>query len=138
MDIRLMTIDDWDGIASVWENHRGTNPVDDSPEGLARYLRRNPTTSFVAVDNGRIIGTILAGHDGRRGIFHHVSVLPEYRKQGVGKMLVNSAVEALKKEGILKVLLVVFSDNENGNGFWEHLGFTARNDLVYRNRYIDI
>ena len=133
--IRVMTPDDWDGVADVWENHEGTNPVDDSVEGFTKYLRRNPATSFVAVDDGRIIGTILAGHDGRRGIFHHVSVLPEYQKQGVGKMLVDNAMEALRKEGITKVLLVVFDHNENGNQFWEHMGFTVREDLISRNKY---
>lgn len=133
--VRVMVPDDWYGIAAVWENHEGTNPVDDTPEGLAKYLRRNPATSFVAMDDDRIIGTILAGHDGRRGIFHHVSVLPEYQKQGVGKMLVDAAMEALRKEGITKVLLVVFDHNKNGNEFWEHMGFTVRNDLIYRNKY---
>jgi len=135
---RVMTPDDWDGVAKVWEDHEGTNPVDDSPEGFAKYLRRNPDTSFVAVDDGRIVGTILAGHDGRRGIFHHVSVLKEYQKQGIGRMLVESAEEALRKEGINKVLLVVFTHNDSGNAFWEHMGFTVRDDLVYRNKYINL
>ena len=138
VETRIMTPDDWDGVAKVWEDHEGTNPVDDSPEGFAKYLRRNPATSFVAVDNGRIVGTILAGHDGRRGIFHHVSVLKEYQKQGIGRMLVESAEEALRKEGINKVLLVVFTHNDSGNAFWEHMGFTVRDDLVYRNKYINI
>lgn len=137
-EIRVMTPADWDGVAKVWEDHEGTNPVDDSPEGFAKYLRRNPSTSFVAVDNGRIVGTILAGHDGRRGIFHHVSVMREYRKQGIGKMLVESAEEALRKEGINKVLLVAFTHNDSGNAFWEHMGFTVREDLYYRNKYINI
>lgn len=137
VEIRVMTVSDYDGICEVWENHRGTNPVDDSYDGFAKYLRRNPTTSFVAEDNGKIVGTILAGHDGRRGLFHHVSVLPEYQKQGIGKMLVDHAMEALEKEGITKVLLVVFKDNDNGNAFWEHLGFTVREDLYYRNKYIN-
>jgi len=138
VETRIMTPDDWDGVAKVWEDHEGTNPVDDSPEGFAKYLRHNPATSFVAVDNGRIVGTILAGHDGRRGIFHHVSVLKEYQKQGIGRMLVESAEEALRKEGINKVLLVVFTHNDSGNAFWEHMGFTVREDLVYRNKYINI
>lgn len=135
VNIRVMTTADYDGICDVWKDHDGINPVDDSLEGFAKYLKRNPTTSFVAEDNGRIVGTILAGHDGRRGLFHHVVVLPEYRGKGIGKMLAESAMEALKKEGITKVLLVVFKDNDIGNGFWEHIGFTARNDLVYRNKY---
>ncbi|MBQ7027807.1 MAG: GNAT family N-acetyltransferase [Ruminococcus sp.] len=136
VEIRVMTVSDYDDICEVWENHRGTNPVDDSYDGFAKYLRRNPTTSFVAEDNGKIVGTILAGHDGRRGLFHHVSVLPEYQKQGIGKMLVDNAMDALGKEGITKVLLVVFKDNDNGNAFWEHLGFTVREDLYYRNKYV--
>lgn len=135
MNIRVMTIADYDGICDVWKDHDGINPVDDSLEGFSKYLKRNPTTSFVAEDNGRIVGTILAGHDGRRGIFHHVVVLPEYRGCGIGKMLADNAMSALKKEGITKVLLVVFKDNDIGNGFWEHVGFTERNDLVYRNKY---
>ncbi|MBR2954883.1 MAG: GNAT family N-acetyltransferase [Ruminococcus sp.] len=134
--IRVMKIADFDGICEVWKNHEGTNPVDDSAEGFAKYIRRNPTTSFVAEDNGKIVGTILAGHDGRRGLFHHVSVLPEYQKQGIGKMLVDNAMDALEKEGITKVLLVVFKDNDNGNAFWEHIGFTKRDDLFYRNKYV--
>ena len=134
--IRVMTIADFDGIEKKKKNHKGTNPVDDSAEGFAKYIRRNPTTSFVAEDNGKIVGTILAGHDGRRGLFHHVSVLPEYQKQGIGKMLVDNAMDALEKEGITKVLLVVFKDNDNGNAFWEHIGFTKRDDLFYRNKYV--
>lgn len=135
VSIRIMTTADYDGICDVWADHEGINPVDDSLEGFTQYLKRNPTTSFVAEDNGKIVGTILAGHDGRRGIFHHVVVLPEYRGQGIGKMLVDNAMSALKKEGITKILLVVFKDNDGGNGFWEHIGFTERNDLVYRNKY---
>lgn len=134
--IRVMTIADYEGICKVWENHEGTNPVDDCAEGFAKYIRRNPETSFVAEIDGKIVGTILAGHDGRRGLFHHVSVLPEYQKQGIGKMLVDNAMNALEKEGITKVLLVVFKNNDNGNDFWEHLGFTKRDDLYYRNKYV--
>lgn len=133
--IRVMTIADYDGVCDVWNILDGTNPVDDSLKGFTKYLKRNPTTSFIAEENGNIVGTILAGHDGRRGFFHHVAVLPEYQKLGVGRMLADSAMNALEKEGINKVALVVFADNENGNGFWEHIGFTVRNDLVYRNKY---
>ena len=136
--IRVMTVNDWDGISELWKDHKGTNPVDDSREGFIRYIKRNPTTSFVAEDNGRIIGTILAGHDGRRGIFHHVHTASAYRKQGIGRRLVESAMEALRNEGIQKVLLVVFTDNDEGNAFWENMGFTVREDLFYRNKYIEL
>lgn len=136
VNIRVMTIADYDGICDVWKDHNGINPVDDSLEGFTKYLKRNPTTSFVAEDNGKIVGTILAGHDGRRGFFHHVVVLPEYRNQGIGRKIVGHAIEALEKEGINKVALVVFEDNQLGNAFWEKLGFTVRDDLIYRNKSI--
>lgn len=100
--IRVMTIEDYDGVYDVWLNTpgMGINSTDDSREGIGKYLRRNPTTSFVAEDSGRIIGSILAGHDGRRGFIQHMAVLPDYRKQGIGRRLVDYAMRALEEEGI--------------------------------------
>ncbi len=136
MDIRVMTIDDYDGLHTLWLACKGMglNDVDDSPEGIARYLERNPSTCFVALDSGRMVGCIMAGHDGRRGYIYHTAVHPDCRKLGVGARLVDAALDALKAEGITKVALVVFSRNENGNAFWERMGFTLREDLCYRNK----
>ncbi|MBR2717992.1 MAG: GNAT family N-acetyltransferase [Clostridia bacterium] len=136
MDIRVMTIEDYDGLFALWLSCKGMglNDVDDSRDGIARYLRRNPTTCFVAMEGVRIIGCIMAGHDGRRGYIYHTAVHPDCRKTGIGAALVNAALEALKREHISKVALVVFSRNEAGNAFWERLGFTLREDLSYRNR----
>ena len=133
-----MTIDDYDGIRSLWlKNHETvTNAIDDSRDGIEKYLNRNPTTSFVAENNGKIIGTIMAGHDGRRGFFHHVFISPDYRGKGIGRKLVDNAMNALENEGITKVALVAFTDNELGNGFWDKMGFTIREDLFYRNKFI--
>ena len=138
INISVMTIDDYDGIYSLWlENHEvAINPADDSREGISKYLNRNPSTSFVAKDDDKIIGTIMAGHDGRRGFFHHVFVSPDYRGQGIGRKLVNSAMSALENEGINKVALVAFKDNELGNMFWDKMKFTVRDDLFYRNKFI--
>ena len=139
MNIRVMTADDYSLVYDLWtsENEVVLNPVDDSLEGFVKYLKRNPSTSFAAEENGKIIGTIMAGHDGRRGFFHHVFVASEYRGQGIGKKLDESAMEALGKEGITKTALVAFTDNTCGNNFWEKLGFTVREDLYYRNKYIE-
>lgn len=136
--IRIMTIEDYEGTYDLWIHTpgMGLNSTDDSREGIEQYLRRNPTSSFVAEVEGKIIGVIMSGHDGRRGFIHHTAVLPEYRKQGIAKRLVEKAMDALEKEGIHKVALVAFERNEVGNGFWEKMGFTARNDLVYRNKNI--
>lgn len=136
--IRVLSIKDYDGIYNMWLNTpgMGLNTTDDSREGIEKYIKRNPTSSFVAESDGKIIGAIMAGHDGRRGYIHHTAVLPEYRHQGIGKKLVDCALDALEKEGIHKVSLVVFKKNETGNGFWEKIGFTGRDDLVYRNKNI--
>ena len=112
----------------------GLNTIDDSREGIARYLKRNPNTCFVSEHDRTITGAILAGHDGRRGYIYHTAVSPAYRHQGIGTALVNAALHALANEGIIKVALVVFSRNDAGNAFWERLGFTARGDLTYRNK----
>lgn len=135
INVRIMTIDDYDGVYNVWINTDGANPIDDSKEGISKYLKRNPTTSFVAEDNGKIVGVILAGHDGRRGFFHQTAVLPDYRNHGIGSKLVNHAMDALEKEGINKTALVAFKSNDIGNSFWEKIGFTVRDDLLYRNKY---
>lgn len=136
MNLRPMTPADYAGVYALWLScaGMGLNDVDDSEEGIARYLRRNPSTSFVAEENGVICGAILAGHDGRRGFIYHTAVHPDYRRQGVGTALVNAALHALKAEGISKAALVVFSRNEAGNAFWARQGFILREDLTYRNR----
>lgn len=137
-DIRVMTIADYDQVYDLWMNTpgMGLNSTDDSREGIERYLKRNPTSSFVAECNGAIVGVILSGHDGRRGYIHHTAVLPSYRNQGIAKKLVECAISALDAEGINKAALVVFKKNEIGNGFWESIGFAKREDLVYRNKNI--
>lgn len=141
MEVRKLKISDYEAAFSFWQSismaRRGMRTMDDSEEGIARFLERNPNTCFIAEENGGITGTILAGHDGRRGYIYHAAVDERYRRQGVGKALVNAAVKALKSERINKVALVAFKDNVNGNAFWENIGFTERNDLVYRNLSIN-
>ena len=138
MKIRVMTINDYDGVYNLWINTpgMGLNTTDDSKEGIEKYLKRNPTTCFVAECDGEIIGVIIAGHDGRRGYIYHTAVLPNYRNQGIAKKLVDTAMSALDEEGINKVALVAFRKNELGNGFWGKIGFDDREDLVYRNKNI--
>ena len=138
VNIRVMTIEDYDGVYNLWINTpgMGLNSTDDSREGIEKYIKRNPTSCFVAEDNDKIVGVIIAGHDGRRGYIYHTAVLPAYRKQEIAKRLVDSVMSALDAEGINKVALVVFKKNELGNGFWENIGFINRDDLVYRNKNI--
>lgn len=136
--IRLMTISDYEGVYDLWMHTpgMGLNSTDDSREGIEKYLKRNPATSFVAECGGRIIGAIMAGHDGRRGYIYHTAVLPEYRNRGIARALVERAMAALDAEGINKAALVAFKENDTGNGFWENMGFIQREDLAYRNKNI--
>ncbi len=136
MQIRTMTIQDYDGVYGLWLacSGMGLNDLDDSKGGITRFLVRNPDTCFVAEEDGKIIGTILTGNDGRRGYIYHAAVHPEYRRQGIATQLVETAMAALYKIGITKVALVVFDQNTGGNAFWEKIGFASRTDLIYRNR----
>jgi ribosomal protein S18 acetylase RimI-like enzyme len=134
--IRQMAISDYEDVWALWGRTEGMglNDVDDSRAGIEKYLLRNPNTCFVSMENGALNGVILAGHDGRRGYIHHTAVEKSARGTGLGRALVEAAIEALQTEGISKVALVVFSRNQIGNGFWEKMGFSLRADLNYRNR----
>ena len=139
--IRVVTIDDYDAIIELWnaseQSRRALNPVDDTREGIDRYLKRNPNTCFAAVMDGKIIGVILTGHDGRRAIVHHMCVHPDYRRMGIAGRLVSEAEEALKAEGIQKIFGLVFKDNDTANDFWESQGYSLRTNLNYRNKSLN-
>ena len=131
--IRFMTIDDYDKVKALWMTIKGfaIRSIDDSREGVERFLKRNPSTSAVAVEDGRIVGAILCGHDGRRGCLYHVCVAEQYRMRGIGKAMVVFCMEALKAEEINKVSLIAFTANDIGNAFWKQIGWTKREDLNY-------
>lgn len=135
MTIRVMKIADYDEVYQLWSDTAGMGmrSLDDSADGIARFLRRNPTTCFVALQGEVLVGVILCGNDGRRGYIYHTAVKPEFRRQGIAKALVYAVLNALRKEQIYKVALVAFRKNELGNRFWASMGFEERNDLVYRN-----
>ena len=131
--VRIMTIEDYEGVYALWKKIKGfgIRSIDDSKEGVARFLKRNPTTSVVAEKDGRIVGSILCGHDGRRGCLYHVCVDEDYRRHGIGKRMVVFAMKALKEEKINKVSLIAFTENDIGNAFWNKIGWTEREDLNY-------
>ena len=135
MQIRTMKITDYEKVYALWMSckNMGFNDIDDSKEGIARFLERNPNTSFVAIENDELLGIILGGHDGRRGYIYHMSVAEKHRKEGIGSSLVKKCLESFKNEKISKVALLVFKYNETGNAFWEKQGFILREDINYRN-----
>ena len=129
--IRKMTIEDYDNVYKLWTTIEGfaIRSLDDSYEGIERFLKRNPNTSVVYEENDEIIGAILCGHDGRQGCLNHVCVHKDYRNRGIGHEMVKAALDALKKEKINKVNLVAFTQNTVGNTFWNELGWQFRKDL---------
>lgn len=135
MRIDIMTIEDYDELFALWVATPGMGlyDVDDSREGIARYLERNPETSFVARDDdGLLMGAVLAGHDGRRGFIHHTAVREQCRRRGVARALMDRVYEAMREQKIPKVFLVVYKDNDVGNALWDGLGYTVREDIFYR------
>lgn len=138
IQIRPLSIGDYDTLYTLWRSvpGMGLNDLDDSQEGIDRYLKRNPNTSFAAILEGKLAGAILSGHDGRRGYISHTAVSPDCQRMGIGTALVSAAMAALEAEEIHKVNLVAFARNTAGNAFWEKQGFTVRENLVYRNKNI--
>ena len=131
--IRAMTLNDYENVHALWMRIKGFSirSIDDSQEGVERFLKRNPGISVVAEEDGRIVGAILCGHDGRRGCLYHVCVDPDYRLRGIGKSMVVFVMEALRKEKINKVSLIAFTKNDIGKAFWKEIGWTKREDLNY-------
>mgnify|MGYP003303404719 CR=1 FL=1 len=131
--VRNMTIADYEQVYALWMQIKGfaMRSVDDSKDGVARFLERNPKTSVVAVEDDKVVGAILCGHDGRRGCMYHVCVHPDYRRKGIGKEMVVYAMKRLQEEGISKVSLIAFTSNDVGNAFWNTIGWTKREDLNY-------
>lgn len=131
--VRLMTREDYDQVYALWMRIKGFSmrSIDDSRAGVEKFLQRNPTTSVVAVEDGNVVGAILCGHDGRRGCLYHVCVDPDYRRRGIGKSMVVFCMDALKEEGINKVSLIAFTQNDVGNAFWHNVGWKQREDLNY-------
>lgn len=127
---RPMTVADIPAALAMWTGMPGiTLREADTPEMLTRYLVRNPGLSILAEAGGQIVGTSLAGHDGRRGYLHHVAVRPDHRRRGIGRALVEKCLSALLAEGILKCHLFVNADNAEGKQFWRVLGWSERSGI---------
>ena len=87
--VRSMQIEDYDQVYALWMTIHGFSirTIDDSREGVERFLKRNPGISVVAEMDGRVVGAILCGHDGRRGCLYHVCVHEDYRMHGIGRAM---------------------------------------------------
>ena len=130
MIIRPMKIEDYDEIFAMWQitTKRALSKADERSQ-IERYLIRNEGMSQVAVVDGKIVGTVLAGHDGRRGFIHHMAVLPEYRRRHIGHKLAQKAIECIAADGIDNTHIFCYQNNETGQNFWKDFGFEKRDDV---------
>ena len=133
LNIRPMTIGDYEEVRALWMTIRGfgIRALDDSREDIERFILRNPTTSVVARMNGKIVGSILCGSDGRQGSLYHVCVAKEYRRRRIGTQMVGWCMHQLRALGINKVALIAFPSNDAGNAFWKQIGWRFRPDCNY-------
>ena len=130
LNVRPMTTDDYDEVFAMWQitTKRALSDAD-SRENIAFYLKRNPEMSQVAVAHGKIVGTVLCGHDGRRGFIHHMAVAEEYRRHNIAKRMALTALEALVNDGIKKTHIFCYTNNNLGQSFWTALGWQKRDDV---------
>ncbi len=129
--IREMIPDDYEPVIALWQGCEGIGLSSaDEREPISRYLAHNPGMSFVAFLDGRLVGAVLCGHDGRRGYLHHLAVDPAMRGQGIGRALSERCLAALARAGIHKCHIFVYENNEDGLAFWEKGGWVQRHELM--------
>jgi ribosomal protein S18 acetylase RimI-like enzyme len=135
--LREFTLDDYDAVYALWQNAGPGVGIgrSDTREEIAKKLKRDPGLFLVATDGDnpstslRIIGTVIGGFDGRRGLIYHLAVEESYRKRGIGKMLMDEIERRLVAKGCLRCYLLVKDDARDvvefyrGQG-WETFGVT--------------
>lgn len=115
----------------LWEQTEGVGlSAADSEAAITLFLQRNPGLSLVALDAGQLVGTILIGHDGRRGLIHHLAVAHSARRQGIGAQLVREGLAGLRQANIDKCHLLVFTENSAGQAFWQSIGAEHRTTVA--------
>ena len=130
MHYRKLQISDHEDLILLWQNCDGISLRDaDSRQGMQRYLERNPGLSFVAEADRRIVASLMAGHDGRRGYIQHLAVDPEQRKQGIAGRLLELCLQALLDQGVAKSHVHVVNSNQLGRDFWSRRGWVHRDEI---------
>jgi ribosomal protein S18 acetylase RimI-like enzyme len=125
-----MQLSDYDGLIQLWRACPGLSlRAADSIAGTKKYLQRNPGHCFVAEQENAIVGSLMAGHDGRRGYIQHLAVAPMLREQGVASRLVELCLQALKLQGIVKSHVHVLNRNQPGRDFWSKRGWVHREEI---------
>jgi len=138
IDISPFEIKFYDDVFALWQQCEGIGLSEaDSRQNIQLYLDRNPGMSFVAISEGKIVGIVLAGHDGRRGYIHHLAVHSHCRRKGLARQLVGRCLAVLADSGIRKCHLFIFNDNANGIEFWKSMGWIQRTDISVISKNIE-
>ena len=124
INTREFVTDDYDAAVALWNLAEGVEVAEgDSREEIRAYLLRNPGLSRVAEEDGTIVGAVLCGHDGRRGLIYHLAVASAHHGKGIGKLLVQECVTRLRATGIVRALILVAGDNTKAHSFWLRTGW---------------
>jgi putative acetyltransferase len=140
MNIQIipLTIEAYEHVFALWQQCEGIGLSEaDSKESIRAYLLRNPEMSFIATAEGAVVGAILCGHDGRRGYIYHLAVHRRYRRQSVGRQLVNRCLGALHRVSIQKCHIFILNGNREGMAFWKAVGWTRRRDISVISKNIE-
>ncbi len=138
MTIDELRLEDYDDAYRLWEGAEGIGLSSaDSRQAIGAYLARNPGISSAAREGGRLVGALLAGHDGRRGYLHHLVVAADRRGRGIGRALVERSLARLAAEGIAKCHIFLIKGNDRGRGFWLHVGWQERSDIGVCSRSLE-
>ncbi len=124
--------DDYAAAVHLWENSGPGIHLrpSDEPDEIQKKLQRDPDLFLVAVSNDRLVGTVIGGFDGRRGMVYHLAVEASFRKRGVGSLLMEELERRLRDKGCLRCYLLVTTDNENAIAYYERHGW-GRMDYLY-------
>jgi putative acetyltransferase len=138
LSISRFEIDRYDEVLALWKECAGVGLSSaDSRNNIGAFLERNPGMSFVAHSDARLVGAVLAGHDGRRGYIHHLAVHPDFRRLGLGRRLVDACLDALEEAGIAKCHIFIFNSNTGGVAFWKSMDWTLREDVSLMSKDVD-
>lgn len=132
--IRRMQPEDYEQAYDLWTRTPGMHlhSLNNTYGGIALLLSKNPDSCFVAIDDdGAVIATALGATDGRKGYLYHVAVDEQWRGHGIGTALVGRIFDVFKAIGIVKIGLLVVTDNLEGQEFWKKRGWNTRPDVVY-------
>jgi len=122
---------DYDPAIALWKNTEGIGLSEaDERHNIESFLRHNAGMSFVAEEDGRLVGAIQCGTDARRGFLHHLAVDRGSRRGGIGRQLVQRSLDALAARGMRKCHIFVIADNLAGRRFWQRIGWEERTTLV--------